>query len=594
MRRRRTGRTGRTGRITGPVAFVTTGVMWLGLTVALSPTPASAGTPLPGAPNCPMFPADNVWNTPVANLPVNPQSAAWLASMDASTTNLHPDFGPSDDPSTPYGIPYTVVSPSQPEVPITFQYADESDPGPYPFSASTPIEGGQQSTGDRHAIMVNPATCTLYELWDAQYSASGSTAGSGAIWNLNSNALRPAGWTSADAAGLPILPGLVRYDEVQSGVITHAIRMTAETTDTSYIWPARHEAGSSSNPDLPPMGARFRLKADYNISGYSAQAQVVLRAMQQYGLILADNGSNWYFGGTADENWPIALVNELKQVPASAFEAVDESSLMIDPNSGQARQLGAAVNCGSGPGYRMVAADGGIFSFCQSFLGSMGGQHLNAPMVGMAETPGGGGYWEVATDGGIFSYGNAGFYGSTGSIRLNKPIVGMASTPDGGGYWLVASDGGIFSYGDAHFFGSAGSMHLNKPIVGMASTPDGGGYWLVASDGGIFSYGDAVYYGSRGGQPLNKPIVGMAPSASGHGYWLVASDGGIFNYGDAGFDGSAGSIVLNKPIVGMSASPDGGGYWLVASDGGIFNYGDAVFNGSTGGLALDAPIVAMG
>jgi hypothetical protein len=581
-------------RIIGPVAFVAAGVMWLGLTVAVSPTTASAGTPLPGAPNCPMFPADNVWNTPVANLPVNPQSAAWLASMDASTTNLHPDFGPSVDPSTPYGIPYSVVSPSQTDVPITFQYADESDPGPYPFSANTPIEGGQQSTGDRHAIMVNPATCTLYELWDAQYSASGSTAGSGAIWNLDSNALRPAGWTSADAAGLPILPGLVRYDEVQSGVITHAIRMTAEATDTSYLWPARHEAGTSSNPNLPPMGARFRLKADYDISGYSAQAQVVLRAMQQYGLILADNGSNWYFGGTADDSWPAALVNELKQVPASAFEAVDESSLIVDPNSGQARQLGTAVNCGSGPGYRMAAADGGVFSFCQSFLGSMGGRHLNAPMVGMAGTPGGAGYWEVASDGGIFSFGNAGFYGSTGSIRLNRPIVGMASTPDGGGYWLVAADGGIFNYGDAHFYGSAGSVRLDRPIVGMASTPDGGGYWLVASDGGIFSYGDAVFYGSRGGQPLNKPIVGMASSASGHGYWLVASDGGIFNYGDAGFDGSAGSIALDKPIVGMSGTPDGGGYWLVASDGGIFSYGDAVFNGSTGGLALEAPIVAMG
>jgi hypothetical protein len=593
VRRRRIGWTSRTGRIASPVAFVTAGVLWLGLTVALSPTTASAGTPLPGAPNCPMFPPDNVWNTPIANLPVNAQSAAWMAGMDAGTTNLHPDFGPSDDPSTPYGIPYTVVSPSQPEVPITFQYSDESDPGPYPFGGSTPIEGGQDSTGDRHAIMVNPSTCTLYELDGAQYNASGSTAVSGAIWNLNSNALRPAGWTSADAAGLPILPGLVRYDEVQSGAISHAIRMTAETTNTSYIWPARHEAGASSNPGLPPMGARFRLKADYNISGYSAQAQVVLRAMQQYGLILADNGSNWYFGGTADENWPIALVNELKQVPANAFEAVDESSLMIDPNSGQARQLGTAVNCGSGPGYRMVAADGGIFSFCQSFLGSMGGQHLNAPMVGMAETPGGG-YWEVASDGGIFSYGNAGYYGSTGSIRLNKPIVGMASTPDGGGYWLVASDGGIFSYGDAHFYGSTGSIHLNQPIVGMATTPDGGGYWLVASDGGIFSYGDATFYGSRGGQPLNKPIVGMASSATGHGYWLVASDGGIFNYGDAGFDGSAGSIALNRPIVGMSAAPDGGGYWLVASDGGIFTYGDAVFNGSTGGLALDAPIVAMG
>src|SRR5580692_2673268 len=539
---RREGALVRRRRFAGPVAFVTAAVMWLGLTVAVSPTTASAGTPVPGAPSCPMFPADNVWNTPIANLPVNPQSAAWMASMDASTTNLHPDFGPSGDPSTPYGIPYTVVSPAQPGVPITFQYADQSDPGPYPFSATTPIEGGQGSTGDRHAIMVNPATCTLYELDGAQYDAAGSNAVSGAIWNLNSNALRPAGWTSADAAGLPILPGLVRYDEVQSGVITHAIRMTAEATDTSYLWPARHEAGTSSNPNLPPMGARFRLKAGFNISGYSPQAQVVLRAMQQYGLILADNGSNWYFGGTADDSWPAALVNELKEVPASAFEAVDESSLMVDPNSGQARQLGVSVNCGSDPGYRMVASDGGIFSFCQSFLGSMGGQHLNAPMVGMAQTPDGGGYWEVAADGGIFSYGDATFHGSTGGLHLNAPIVGAAATSDGGGYWLVASDGGIFNYGDAGFFGSAGSLHLNQPIVGMAATPDGGGYWLVGSDGGIFSYGDASFHGSVGAIHLNKPVVGMATTSDGGGYWLVASDGGIFNYGDAGFDGSAGAI----------------------------------------------------
>ena len=456
------------------IAFLAVALLWLGLTVSMGSAVASAGTPLPGAPNCPMFPADNVWNTPVAGLPVNPNSAAWLASMHAGSTNLHPDFGPSGDPSNPYGMPYTVVSPSQPEVPITFQYANESDPGPYPFGAGTPIEGGSQSTGDRHAIMVNPATCTLYELFDAHYSSSGSTAGSGAIWNLNSNALRPAGWTSTDAAGLPILPGLVRDDEVQSGAITHAIRMTAAVTDTSYLWPARHEAGSSSNPNLPPMGARFRLKAGFNISSYSPQAQVVLRAMQQYGLILADNGSNWYFGGTADENWPLTLVDELKSVPASAFEAVDESSLMIDPNSGQARQPGVAVNCGSGPGYRLVAADGGVFSFCQPFLGSMGGQHLNAPMVGLADTPGGAGYWEVASDGGIFSFGNAAFHGSTGGLHLNAPIVGMAATPGGGGYWLVAADGGIFNYGDAAFDGSAGSLRLNKPIVGMAGPVAGG------------------------------------------------------------------------------------------------------------------------
>jgi hypothetical protein len=541
-----------------------------------------------------MFPADNVWNTDISGLPVDPHSAAWLASMGSATTDLHPDFGPSDDPSNPYGIPYTVVAPSHPTVFPSFTYADQSDPGPYPFGADTPIEGGASSTGDRHALMVNPATCTLYELYDAHYiSPTGSTAGSGAIWNLDSNALRPAGWTSADAAGLPILPGLLRYDEVQAGSVTHAIRMTAESTDTSFIWPARHEAGGSSNPNLPPMGARFRLKAGYDISGYSPQAQVVLRAMQQYGLILADNGSNWYFGGTADQNWPIALVNELKQVPASAFEAVDESSLIIDPNSGEARQNGGAVACSPGPGYRLAASDGGVFSFCEPFFGSMGGQHLNRPIVGMAATPDEGGYWLVASDGGIFSFGDAGFHGSTGSIHLNAPIVGMSATHDGGGYWLVASDGGIFSFGDAGFHGSMGGRPLNAPIVGMAATPDGGGYWLVASDGGIFSFGDAGFHGSTGSIHLNAPIVGMSATPDGGGYWLVASDGGIFSFGDAGFHGSTGSIHLNAPIVGMSATHDGGGYWLVASDGGIFSFGDAVFQGSTGAISLVAPVVSV-
>jgi hypothetical protein len=573
--------------------FIGAGMLWGALSLTVAPQTALAGTPLPGAPNCPMFPADNVWNTNISQLPVDPHSAEWMASMDSATTNLHPDFGPSGDPSTPYGIPYTVVSPTQPLVNITFQYADQSDPGPYPFSSTTPIEGGSQSTGDRHAIMVNPSTCTLYELYDAHYSASGSTAGSGAIWNLNSNALRPSGWTSADAAGLPILPGLVRYDEVQSGVITHAIRMTAETTDTSFIWPARHEAGSASNPDLPPMGARFRLKASYNISGYSPQAQVVLRAMQQYGLILADNGSNWYFGGTADSAWPIALVDELKQVPASEFQAVDESSLMINPNSGQARQIGATIPCSTELGYRMAARDGGVFSYCEPFYGSMGGTHLAAPIVGMAPTPDGGGYWLVGSDGGVFAFGDARFYGSAGGIRLKQPIVGMAPTPDGGGYWLVAKDGGVFSFGDARFYGSTGGIRLKQPIVGMAPTPDGGGYSLVAKDGGVFSFGDAHFYGSMGGLRLNQPIVGMAPTPDGGGYWLVGSDGGVFSFGDASFYGSTGALHLTKPIVGLAATPGGGGYWLAGADGGVFAFGDASFYGSTGGIALAAPVVAV-
>jgi hypothetical protein len=245
-------------------------------------------------------------------------------------------------------------------------------------------------------------------------------------------------------------------------------------------------------------------------------------------------------------------------------------------------------------GYWSVASDGGIFTYGNAiFHGSMGGQHLNAPMVGMAETPGPGGYWEVGADGGIFSFGNAIFHGSTGGLRLNKPVLGMAATPDGGGYWFVASDGGVFNYGDAGFYGSAGSIHLNAPVVGMAATPDGQGYWLVASDGGIFSYGNAGFLGSRGGQPLNKPIVGMAATPDGGGYWLVASDGGIFAYGDAAFFGSRGGQPLNKPIVGMAATPDGLGYWLVASDGGIFTYGDAGFFGSAGSIRLNKPIVGI-
>ncbi len=257
------------GRSTKIRLAVVVALIGVGLALAVPGGSASAGTPLPGAPSCPVFPADNVWNTDISGLPVDGHSAAWLSSMHSSTTNLHPDFGPSGDPANPYGMPYTVVSPSHPVVTPTFLYGSESDPGPYPFGADTPIEGGALSTGDRHALMVNPTTCTLYELDNAHANGSTATADSGAIWNLESNALRPSGWTSADAAGLPILPGLVRYDEVQSGSITHAIRMTAQATDRSFLWPARHQAGTSSNPNLPPMGARFRLKADFDISTFS-------------------------------------------------------------------------------------------------------------------------------------------------------------------------------------------------------------------------------------------------------------------------------------------------------------------------------------
>jgi hypothetical protein len=305
-------------------------------------------TTVPGAPNCPMFPANNVWNTNISKLPVDSHSAAWLSSMDSASTYLHPDFGP-DPGGYPYGIPYTVVTNKHKMVRIKFKYASESYLGKYPFGPDTPIEGGKQATGDRHAIMVNSDTCTLYELWDAHYSAHGSTAGSGAMWHLDSNALRPAGWTSADAAGLPILPGLLNYAQVQQAVatgkpITHAIRFTAAVTQAAYLWPARHDASSDTSKNVPSMGARFRLKASFNVAKfcrnsqrYCKDAKAVLVEMQDYGLILADNGSNWYFQGSAYPQWPDALVSLLKGIPASAFQAVNESCLMVHRNSGVAR-----------------------------------------------------------------------------------------------------------------------------------------------------------------------------------------------------------------------------------------------------------------
>jgi len=266
-----------------------------------------------------------------------------------------------------------------------------------------------------------------------------------------------------------------------------------------------------------------------------------------------------------------------------------------------ARRTGSWTNppltqssCDRPGGYWLVAADGGMFSYCDAaFHGSTGSIHLNQPIVGMTPTPDGGGYWLVARDGGIFNFGDAGFFGSTGSIHLNQPIVGMAATASGHGYWLVAADGGMFGFGDATFHGSTGSIHLNQPIVGMAATPRGGGYWLVARDGGIFNFGDAGFFGSAGGIHLNQPIVGMSAHVTGAGvtataggYWLVASDGGIFNYGNAPLYGSTGSIHLNQPIVGMAPTPDGFGYWLVAKDGGIFSFGDAGFFGSTGSIQI--------
>jgi hypothetical protein len=276
---------------------------------------------------CPVFPRDNPWNTDISGYPVHPNSAAFIASIGVAG-HLHPDWGGFYQ-GAPAGIPFVVVGAGQPKVPIAFDYAGESDPGPYPVPPGAPIEGGADASGDRHVLVLDKASRKLYELFSAFPQPDGTwQAGSGAIFDLTSNGLRPAGWTSADAAGLPILPGLVRHDEVQAGEIRHALRFTCQQTQRGYIAPATHWASASHDPNLPPMGLRVRLKADYDISGFPPQVQVILTALKHYGLILADNGGNWFITGAHDPGWDVADFDALKRVPGSAVEAVDTGPIV--------------------------------------------------------------------------------------------------------------------------------------------------------------------------------------------------------------------------------------------------------------------------
>jgi hypothetical protein len=298
-------------------------VKWLASLAALAFVGAS---PLPAAPHCPIFPANNPWNQRVDTLPVESDSAQIIASIGLST-GLHPDFGSGLYAGQPIGIPFDVVSHTTPRYKLSFQYADESDKGPYPIPKTVHIEGGRASTGDRHALLIDKDACRLYELYALYPAGRGWKAGSGAIWSLKSNALRPAGWTSADAAGLPIFPGLARYDEVARGAINHALRFTVQHTRRAYVYPARHYASSLTDPSLPPMGLRVRLKASVDISGFPRQARIVLQALKTYGMIVADNGSNWYISGAPNAGWSNDDLHTLGRITGADFDVVDTSSL---------------------------------------------------------------------------------------------------------------------------------------------------------------------------------------------------------------------------------------------------------------------------
>ncbi len=310
---------------------------------------------------CPLQPADNIWNVPVDQLPLDPQSDAYVNTI-GRTRHVHADFGSGTWDGFPIGIPYTTVPGTQPKSSVSFWWPGESDPGPYPIPPNPPIEGDPNGDGDRHLLIVDRDNCKLYELYAAHQVNGQWQAGSGAIFDLNSNALRPAGWTSADAAGLPILPGLARYDEVAAGEINHALRFTAPQTRSAYVWPARHEASDLTGAQYPPMGQRFRLKASFVIDNrFSPFAQVILRALKKYGMILADNGSSWYISGAPDERWNNTVLHQLDVVTGDDFEAVDVSSLMVNVNSGQAlsdftvstNPIGRAIDAGGVATYQL-------------------------------------------------------------------------------------------------------------------------------------------------------------------------------------------------------------------------------------------------
>jgi hypothetical protein len=292
-----------------------------GLVAALGGAAPSAPR-LAEAPRCTIFPASNPWDRRVDRLPVATGSARLIASIGLDRP-LHADFGSGLWDGARIGIPYTVVSGKQRKVPVAFDYADESDRGPYPIPRNVRIEGGS----DRHALIVDRDACRLYELFALERRGGGWHAGSGAIWSLRSNRLRPTGWTSADAAGLPILPGLARYDEVRAGALRHALRFTAERTRRAYLYPARHFASDSNDPSLPPMGLRVRLKASFDTRPFPREARIVLEALKRYGMILADNGSPWFLSGAPDERWSNDALHTLGRVTGADLEVVDTSAL---------------------------------------------------------------------------------------------------------------------------------------------------------------------------------------------------------------------------------------------------------------------------
>jgi hypothetical protein len=489
----------------------------------------------PAIGGCPVFPANNYWNTPVDSLPLHASSATWVNSIGAST-RLHPDWG--NVLADNYGIPFATVAGSQPRVPITFPaggYADESDPGPFPIPPNAPVEGGNASDGDRHVIVVDTTNCMLYELYNA-FPVSGGASWSvfsSAKYDLRSNALRPAEWTSADAAGLPIFPGLLRWDEVAAGEIAHAIRFTAAAiwgrvgNAQKYLWPARHASGSNTDSSRPPMGARFRLKSSFDISRYDPRTQVILRAFKKYGLVLADGGSNWFFQGVSDTRWPDLVFDELKSITGGNFEAVDTAVMQVNPNSAEAVQASGASSFNvQGLWWKSPAASESGWGINLTQQGSI----LFATWF--TYDTDGGGMWLVMSNGaksGDNAYTGT-LYRTTGPAFNASPWLtsGVNATPVGTATFTF-SDGntGTFAYA---VNGVAQSKPIMREVFGPVPTCVQAETFAPASN-----YSDLWWHApanSESGWGINVTHQGdtlfatwFTYDAGGKGLWLVMSNG---------------------------------------------------------------------
>lgn len=593
---------------------------------------------------CSIFPANNIWNQPIDTLPVRSDSATLINTIGASR-GLHPDFGAGLWQGGPMGIPFVTVTGSQTKYPTTFTWPDESDPGPYAVPLNAPIEGGSNATGDRHAIALDTTNCVLYELYNSYPGSNSWRADSGAIFDLKSNTLRPNTWTSADAAGLPILPGLITYDEIAAGEIRHAIRFTVQQTRNQAVWPARHVASSLSGSQYPRMGERFRLKASFDVTPYPNEVQIILRAMKKYGLIVADNGSSWYISGAPDDRWNNDNLARLSSVVGSNFEAVDATSLMVDPNSGATTGSGGGGGTGSknkilsrndydrdAKSDLVIYRPGNWFvkqshtGFSSTALVYQWGALGDIPLSGDFDGDGTpdiavyrqSGEWFIRNSSNNYAIGAGNWYfqwGATGDIPLIGDFDGDGKTDitvyrPSSGQWFIRSSSQNYTIGAGAWYyqwGALGDVPLIGDFDGDGRTDvsvyrTASGEWFIRRSSQGYSTASMAYYqwGATGDTPVvgdfdgdGKSDVAVFRAASGE--WFIRHSSQ--NFSATAMSWFQWGITGDKPMVGdfdgdgraeISVYRPGTGYWYVrySSKG----YSTSTAGGYQWGATGDTPL----